>query len=304
VVTVSLGVLKARHAATFVPALPAGKADSIRRLRIGVVDKIFVDFVPEEGVVEGQEEGAGGVLPEDCHVITYALLWPDSEGEREALSDLDVAPLPAWARGIFSIRFGGPEFKRRGPGGPHLGGARAGDAGAAWVEDDEGEHEKEEGGGADEAAPAAGDAPLHRQAVVWLVGADAGAMEAASDEGVLAAQAGVAAWFPGVRPPGGASWARTRVLRSRWGADPRGSYSYVGAGGPLEDVAALAAPVQAQRGGGGGARTVLAFAGEACSLRYIGTTHGAFLTGEQQGEALLEENRQRWGLGAPTEPSA
>ena len=51
-------------------------------------------------------------------------------------------------------------------------------------------------------------------------------------------------------------------------------------------------PAAAAAGRGGspaaGARLLLLFAGEACHVRYIGTTHGAYLTGWEQAGALLE----------------
>ena len=84
---------------------------------------------------------------------------------------------------------------------------------------------------------------------------------------------------------------------TRWGSDPlfRGSYSYLGPTATPADVAALAAPVHASSSSGGGSSSsssssgppALLFAGEACHVKYIGTMQGAYLTGQQQAEALL-----------------
>ena len=78
---------------------------------------------------------------------------------------------------------------------------------------------------------------------------------------------------------------------TRWGSDPlfRGSYSYLGPTATPADVAALAAPACAagSDGSGSGGPPALLFAGEACHLKYIGTMQGAYLTGQQQAEALL-----------------
>ena len=79
---------------------------------------------------------------------------------------------------------------------------------------------------------------------------------------------------------------------TRWGSDPlfRGSYSYLGPTATPADVAALAAPVCATGSSSGGSSSgppALLFAGEACHVKYIGTMQGAYLTGQQQAEALL-----------------
>jgi monoamine oxidase len=60
-------------------------------------------------------------------------------------------------------------------------------------------------------------------------------------------------------------------------------------------VAALAAPLHAPApagdgeavGGGGGGVPLLLFAGEATHVKYIGTVHGAYLTGERAAERLV-----------------
>lgn len=85
---------------------------------------------------------------------------------------------------------------------------------------------------------------------------------------------------------------------SSWGSDElfRGSYAYIGAGATPADVAALATPVYAGpaegNGGGGGGRAAprLLFAGDSCHTTYIGTMHGAYLTGQSAAELLV----QRW----------
>eukprot|EP00887_Chlorella_sp_A99_P007287 scaffold2.g7287.t1 len=356
VVTVSLGVLKAgcrgagesgersaeltgpaeparpaggRPLLRFEPPLPGWKLDAIERLRIGVVDKLIVEFggegeggpADEAGVqaavaTSGQVPEATAAAAEGDELLGEQLqesgvqqqLRPGcSSAAAPAGGAGHERPLPAWARGVFSIRFGGPELKR--PQGGALG-------------------------------PAAGGRGL---AIIWLTGDEAVATEAASDGEILQAaqprgrkliqpiaRAGlrtIAERFPAIRLPHGASWRRARVVgRSRWGADPLfrrggpgGSYSYMGVDASPVDVAVLKAPLTAAdagqgpaaAGGGGpgqegvgsggvgtqaqqgasstaaGAAPVLLIAGEACHVRHIGTMHGAFLTGQEAAQAWL-----------------
>lgn len=95
-----------------------------------------------------------------------------------------------------------------------------------------------------------------------------------------------------------------RLCSSRWGSDPlfRGSYSYLGPDCTPADVEALAAPLYAPApaGDGNGAAAdggagapVLLFAGEAAHTKYIGTMHGAYLTGERAAERLVAALTQR-----------
>ena len=78
----------------------------------------------------------------------------------------------------------------------------------------------------------------------------------------------------GPSAPTPVAWQRTR-----WGLDPwaRGSYSHPRPGGGASSRAALAEPV--------GER--LFFAGEATS-DYVGTVHGAWLSGLRAAEEALE----------------
>jgi monoamine oxidase len=66
---------------------------------------------------------------------------------------------------------------------------------------------------------------------------------------------------------------------TRWTADPysRGAYSYPRIGSPRTDITALAAPV--------GKR--LYFAGEATSLDFPSTVHGAYLSGEREARNII-----------------
>ena len=70
----------------------------------------------------------------------------------------------------------------------------------------------------------------------------------------------------------------TPLAASAWRADPfaRGSYSYA-TPGHADDRAALAAPVDGR----------IFFAGEACSLNFFSTAHGAYETGIAAAEAAL-----------------
>lgn len=86
------------------------------------------------------------------------------------------------------------------------------------------------------------------------------------------------------------------ACRSRWGSDPlfRGSYSYLGPDCSPADVAALAAPLFPLDNGSSAPHNhpVLLFAGEACHVTYIGTMHGAYITGQQEAERLLRHWQQ------------
>jgi monoamine oxidase len=71
----------------------------------------------------------------------------------------------------------------------------------------------------------------------------------------------------------------TPIAASFWRADPfaRGSYSYA-LPGHADDRVRLAAPVDDR----------LFFAGEACSLNFFSTAHGAYQTGTAAAEAALK----------------
>lgn len=297
VVTASLGVLKARHAELFTPRLPQDVIGAIERLSIGTVDKIFVDFEATKEPGDGSQCG-GTMLDPDQNVATYSLLWPadaiSAEEDDSGMSG-DLASVPSWAQGIFSIRFGGPEFKRKAPTTTASTGSSAPPGGPSADDPDQ---ENAEESSEEEDAMAEGP-PVHAQAVVWLTGKEAVAAEALSDAELLSGLRAAVDAFPGVQLPEGADWNRARVIRSRWGSDPfaAGSYSYVGQGSSPADVAALAGGV-AVKGPAGGERVVVAFAGEACHLEHIGTTTGAYLTGRQQAKRLLECYAGAWGCAA------
>lgn len=72
----------------------------------------------------------------------------------------------------------------------------------------------------------------------------------------------------------------TALVRTRWAANPwtRGSYSYVAVGASPADRERLAAPVGEQ----------LFFAGEATSVDYPATVHGALMSGVRAAEEVLE----------------
>lgn len=72
-----------------------------------------------------------------------------------------------------------------------------------------------------------------------------------------------------------------RVQITRWGADPfaKGSYSYIAVGAKPKDFKTMGLPVNDR----------LFFAGEHTSVDYRGTAHGAYLSGVEAAEAILEE---------------
>ena len=101
------------------------------------------------------------------------------------------------------------------------------------------------------------------------------AIEGQSDEEITAAAMTVLRTIYGDDIP---QPTATRI--TRWAADPfaGGSYSYAAVGSTPDDRAALAAPV-ANR---------LFFAGEATSLDYPATVHGAYLAGLRVARELLQ----------------
>jgi spermine oxidase len=303
--TASLGVLKQRHQEMFIPNLPERKVQAINNLKIGVVDKIIIDFssysleldLEEQDNLDLSElkektsdQSSGDCdtknffesyyLDADRDVVTYALLWED-----EDIDNGTAEGLPEWAKGIFSIRWGGPEFKRK----------------RNILGKNEEEEEEEDSKEDDESSSGTGLSPKYFQAVMWLTGDAARSMEAASEPQVLDTIKTIFKLFPAIALPleetgvedKDVLWHRARVIRSQWGLNPftSGSYSYVGPQGTVEDVAALAAPIfssgSSGRDSGEERRPVLLFAGEACHVQYIGTTHAAFLTGTEAAELLL-----------------
>jgi hypothetical protein len=226
VVTVSLGVLKAQQEALFEPALPVAKADVISRLRIGTVDKLLVDFSAgstNAGSSSGGDASGsgGGSEASTTPAVSFALLWSTPWQGFGGGDGSDVAPptpalaageadVPSWARGVFSIRFGGPEVKQPG----------AAAAAAAQADPQQlGEQQASGAGGGEEPEepefnPCAEAAqPTASEAVAWVTGAEAAAMEAASDEEVLGALRQLAKLFPALQLPPGATWDDARLYR-------------------------------------------------------------------------------------------
>lgn len=264
IVTVSLGVLKTVHRDMFVPGLLKRKVHAIEDgLEIGTVDKILVTCGSSDSCEQHGGEEKVEYEPHDDDVATFALLWDGTDGNSS--NSTTRYDLPRWAPGIFSIRFGGPEFKRI---------KRSSDATA---------HNKRK---------------KNEHLVAWICGEDAVEMEEASDEDVLRVMKHIITTeFPAIgqetdlftplcrERSDSPSSPPPRIVRSRWHKDPlfRGSYSYVGKHGTLDDVAALAEPIVHPITN----RPVVMFAGEACLARYIGTTTAAYLTGKAAAETVL-----------------
>lgn len=216
IVTVSLGVLKAAHGALFDPPLPAAKAAAIDRLQVGVVDKVMLDFAPEGrgsgsgSSSDGRAASPNAAAPADSPPVSFALLgggpWGGFGSQGAPALTSGEEELPAWARDIFSIRFGGPELKR--PGEQREPASQP--AAAPQADDGVAEEEEEE-----EFSPCAEAAqPTCHQAVAWLTGAAAAAMESASEAEVLAALRTLCTRvFPRVQLPPGASWDAVRLHR-------------------------------------------------------------------------------------------
>jgi monoamine oxidase len=110
--------------------------------------------------------------------------------------------------------------------------------------------------------------------VGFATGSEARRLEALGDDAVVAeALAAYRTIVPEVQEP-------SASVVTRWGRDPfaRGSYSYLAVGSRPEDRAVLAEPL--------GPRLVLA--GEATSVQYPSTVHGAWSSGIAAAERLLE----------------
>jgi spermine oxidase len=221
VVTASLGVLKAQHGQLFEPPLPGHTRAAIERLCIGTVDKLFLDFTPpasgggSSSAASQQHNGAAAEASTAQasgaeQVVSYALLWGGAwDGDASVAAPLTAAEaqLPEWARGIFSIRFGGPEVKQRRPAQKQQSSAATGGTGET-IQD------RQRDDAAAELSPCAAPAqPTCYQAVAWITGEAAAAMEAASDEEVLEVLRRLACVFPQLQLPTGASWDTVTLHR-------------------------------------------------------------------------------------------
>lgn len=230
IVTVSLGVLQAQHAALFSPPLPAPKAAAIAALRCGVVDKLMLDFgtagagdaaaaAPAAAPAAAGSASGGSAAPPVSYALLWSRAWEGASGTGSAATAPVGAPtaaeaaVPEWARDIFAVRFGGPEVKHAQhaprPAAEQPAAAAAADAAAAG-------HCCRGAGEEEECSPCAASearGPTCYQAVAWLTGEAALAMEAATDAEVLAALRAVAAAFPQLQLPPGASWDTVRLYR-------------------------------------------------------------------------------------------
>lgn len=218
IVTVSLGVLQAQHRQLFSPGLPPEKVAAIERLHIGCVNKLFLDFGPADAPTGGGSAGSGSAVQAlasgSSPAVSYSLLWSEpwdgaasSGAFAAAVPSAEEAQLPRWANGIFSIRFGGPETKRPQlasvPKGPQPAAADGSNVAASGEEDE-----------AQWIVPSTeAEQPGCFQGVAWVSGEAALAMEAASDEEVLRTLRQLAALFPQLQLPPGASWDRVRLYR-------------------------------------------------------------------------------------------
>ena len=111
--------------------------------------------------------------------------------------------------------------------------------------------------------------------VAFAVGSYAQQMEQQTDETIVAE----------VREHLKTMWGRSipeprRVQITRWGSDPfaKGSYSYMAVGAKPKDFKQMGLPVNDR----------LFFAGEHTSADYRGTAHGAYLSGVEAAEAVLD----------------
>ncbi|KAG1657727.1 hypothetical protein FOA52_011989 [Chlamydomonas sp. UWO 241] len=395
-VTTSIGVLQAEHHTMFQPPLPEWKRSALYAVRLGVADKIFVEFDVDPVEYTAATEAAEAALltsdsddatasppkteyedpwnigrrgatdaeaanttsaqvtaPVTCtsssgdgsatttggtkrglqslgtygkeagrrsvdgsiaaakakrdarkrrhkrkEIRTFALMWPVPQPALLGTAGLEaskallpaglphdtaapgspLAALPAWLRGIHSIRFNpGPDF----------------------IEASEAEKFNRA-----QAQAGTGSGPLLREevqgppktagAVLWIAGDTALQMERLSDEEVARGIEQLLATFPSVRLPPGASPINPRIVRSSWGTNElfRGSYSYLRAGvenGEVVDL--IAEPLTTDTG-----LPVVMFAGEATHRHYMGTVHGAYLSGFREASRfMVMEQQAHWG---------
>lgn len=229
IVTVSLGVLKATHRQLFSPALPEAKAAAIDRLSIGVVDKYFLDFSPAGGeaaaaaaaAAAGSVSGSSGSPPAVSYALLWSQAWESDEGHTAvAPPSAAEARLPGWASGVFSIRFGGPEVKL--PLGQQQQQQQlvvdSGGSGGATVDDADSSQAAAAAAAAaveeSKFSPCAeAQLPTSYQAVAWVTGEAAVAMEAIELNEVLSTLRQLAAVFPQLQLPPGASWDTARLYR-------------------------------------------------------------------------------------------
>ena len=133
-------------------------------------------------------------------------------------------------------------------------------------------------------------AASNRCGVMWITGEFAKSMESASDADLQTGVKAVLQKFPALQLP-----TDFRIYRSVWGSDPlfKGSYSYGGATATGQECQALSSPLCKPDT----TTPILLFAGEACHPKYIGCTHGAYLTGETQAKVLLDAYGSHVGHG-------
>lgn len=118
--------------------------------------------------------------------------------------------------------------------------------------------------------------PVARQSIVvgFATGSEARRLEALDDDAIVAEA--LVAYRAVVRD---STQQPVAAVVTRWGRDPltRGSYSFLAIGSSADDRAALAEPL--------GPRLILA--GEATSVRFPSTVHGAWQSGIDAAERLL-----------------
>lgn len=261
--------VQADHKALFHPPLPTWKVDAINAIKLGVVDKIFLEWPV-------QTPDPSSVFPSQTpECKSYSLLWNvvgDSSphgDSRPFFLDLHTSTLqlnwdaqleadshvPSWVRGVHAISFGGRGLigaSNTAIEGTYLGAAPDRQATIDHVPpallDFNGQ-------------PPAGDVQqdttsslgLRLQpgqpcccAMLWIAGNYALEMERLSDAEVADGMHKLLQAFPAISLPSGALGTPI-VHRTTWGSDPLflGSYSYIPTGSTADDFDRLAAPLMA-----------------------------------------------------------
>lgn len=280
IVTIPLGVLQKQHTKVFKPQLPDHIATALSRLKSGVVDKLILDFAYHDGdgdpshkeqeIEDHNTSSEADYLPSDQGVSSYALLWKHNKNvQNDTYCDdtINGDEMPEWTQGIFSIRFGGPEFKRKQEQNNMNDSDITTRAPCSSSEEDDDVYMQEKN-----------KPPKYSQAVIWLTGDHALHAESLSDEEIIQGIRAVIQKYPSVVLPhslqgmqgktsdaGFIDWSKVMLYRSRWGQDPlfHGSYSYVGKDSCIEDVLALQQGIEMQ------GKVIIAFAGEATTVEYI-----------------------------------
>lgn len=220
-------------------------------------------------------------------ILSHALMWPVHQPMLLGTAGMSAVPpgpgplgpshpheippdIPGWLYGLHAVRF------RPGP---------------CFIQPSEEEQFREHqrlGLTSGQEPPAPG--PVNPSAVMWITGAAALEMERLSCDEVAKGIVKMFELFPSVPLPAGVK-GPPRVVRTQWGTDENflGSYSYLRSN--VEDgeaVDMIAEPLTDKSG-----MPVVMFAGEATHRHFMGTVHGAYMSGFREAQRFLAAMEQQ-----------